>query len=136
MASGIPKKTEVDKGSASPQEENPNSTVADNKLLSGLPTDTESSLSLPVVQISQSTPETRSWKGHARQLWKWTPPPARYDPDNPPKFTVWINLLFAFVSRPDIPPEASLTPPRPAALPCPTSTTTKPCSTRSPRPLM
>ncbi|KAK0715584.1 major facilitator superfamily domain-containing protein [Lasiosphaeris hirsuta] len=30
------------------------------------------------------------------RIWKWTPKPARYDPNNPPKFTVWMNILFAF----------------------------------------
>lgn len=79
---------------------------ADGKLLSASPTDTGSAISLPVVEPSQSVPENKSWKDHVRQLWKWTPPPARYDPDNPPKFTVWINLLFAFVSRPDLPPRS------------------------------
>lgn len=108
---------------------------ADGKLLSASPTDTGSAISLPVVEPSQSVPENKSWKDHVHQLWKWTPPPARYDPDNPPKFTVWINLLFAFVSRPDLPPRSIPDTPRPAALPCPTYTTTKPCSTRSPRPL-
>lgn len=99
MASGEPGKTEVDKGPASPQQEKPNSMVVDGKLLLASPTDTQSSLSLPVAQVLQTTPENKSWKDHVRQLWKWTPPPARYDPDNPPKFTVWINLLFAFVSH-------------------------------------
>jgi hypothetical protein len=32
-----------------------------------------------------------------RQAWNWKPPPARYDADNPPKFTIWLNLLFGFV---------------------------------------
>jgi len=31
-----------------------------------------------------------------RRAWKWTPKPSRYDPANPPKFTVWTNILFAF----------------------------------------
>ncbi|KAK3361115.1 major facilitator superfamily domain-containing protein [Lasiosphaeria ovina] len=33
-----------------------------------------------------------------RRLWNWKPRPARYDPDNPPKFTVWMNILFGFAS--------------------------------------
>jgi len=36
-----------------------------------------------------------------KRIWNhplWTPKPARYDVDNPPEFTVWINILFAFVS--------------------------------------
>lgn len=35
-----------------------------------------------------------------RRAWEWKPKPARYDPENPPKFTIWLNLLFAFVSDP------------------------------------
>jgi hypothetical protein len=31
------------------------------------------------------------------RIWEWKPPPARYDPDKPPKFTLLLNLLFAFV---------------------------------------
>ncbi|KAK4158033.1 major facilitator superfamily domain-containing protein [Chaetomidium leptoderma] len=33
-----------------------------------------------------------------RRLWNWKPKPARYDPENPPKFTIWLNLLFGFAS--------------------------------------
>lgn len=33
-----------------------------------------------------------------RRAWNWIPPPARYDPENPPKFTIWLNVLFGFVS--------------------------------------
>ncbi len=38
-------------------------------------------------------------RGLIYRTWKWIPKPARYDPDNPPKFTVWLNILFAFVSH-------------------------------------
>jgi hypothetical protein len=34
------------------------------------------------------------------RLWRWQPKPARFDPDNPPKFTVWLNILFGFVRYP------------------------------------
>jgi hypothetical protein len=40
---------------------------------------------------------SRQWKSIFRQAWNWKPKPARYDPDNPPKFTIWLNLLFGFV---------------------------------------
>lgn len=36
-----------------------------------------------------------------RRCWSiisWTPPRCRWDPDNPPKFTMALNLLFGFVS--------------------------------------
>ncbi len=33
-----------------------------------------------------------------RRAWNWKPKPARYDPLNPPRFTIWLNLLFGFVS--------------------------------------
>ena len=33
-----------------------------------------------------------------RRAWNWKPKPARYDPSNPPRFTIWLNLLFGFVS--------------------------------------
>ncbi|SPQ23882.1 ae04440a-e43d-42c3-87a7-c3f3272458a3 [Thermothielavioides terrestris] len=33
-----------------------------------------------------------------RRLWDWKPKSARYDPQNPPKFTIWLNLLFGFAS--------------------------------------
>ncbi|KAH8895633.1 major facilitator superfamily transporter [Thozetella sp. PMI_491] len=32
----------------------------------------------------------------ARRLLAWEPKTARYDPENPPKFTVGLNILFAF----------------------------------------
>lgn len=35
-----------------------------------------------------------------RRLWHWKPGPARYDAENPPKFTLWLNILFGFVSCP------------------------------------
>lgn len=30
-------------------------------------------------------------------IWDWKPKPAQYDPENPPKFSLALNLLFAFV---------------------------------------
>lgn len=35
--------------------------------------------------------------GAIGRIWHWKPSATRYDPDNPPKFTVWLNILFAFV---------------------------------------
>ncbi|KAK4146592.1 major facilitator superfamily domain-containing protein [Dichotomopilus funicola] len=32
------------------------------------------------------------------KAWKWQPKPARYDPEKPPKFTLWLNILFGFAS--------------------------------------
>ena len=29
----------------------------------------------------------------------WTPPNCRYDPENPPEFTMGLNFLFSFVSH-------------------------------------
>lgn len=37
--------------------------------------------------------------GTIRRAWRWKPKPARYDPKNPPKFTIWLNILFGFVRR-------------------------------------
>lgn len=37
-------------------------------------------------------------EGTIRRLWNWKPNSTRYDPDDPPKFTVWLNILFAAVS--------------------------------------
>ena len=39
--------------------------------------------------------------GFLRRCWhiiSWTPPRCRWDPKNPPKFSLPLNLLFAFVS--------------------------------------
>ncbi|KAM7207202.1 Major facilitator superfamily domain containing protein [Naviculisporaceae sp. PSN 640] len=33
-----------------------------------------------------------------QRAWNWIPPQARYDPENPPKFTVWLNILFGFAA--------------------------------------
>lgn len=45
--------------------------------------------------------ESTKWSA-LRRAWEWKPKPARYDPENPPKFTIWLNMLFGFVS--DQPP--------------------------------
>ena len=44
-------------------------------------------------------PESTKWST-LRRAWEWKPKPARYDPENPPKFTIWLNMLFGFVSDP------------------------------------
>jgi hypothetical protein len=36
--------------------------------------------------------------GLVRRIWNWKPRPARYDPEDPPEFTVWLNILFGLVS--------------------------------------
>ncbi|KAK4236230.1 major facilitator superfamily domain-containing protein [Achaetomium macrosporum] len=51
------------------------------------------SRSRPLVQM----PESPRWNA-VRRAWNWKPRPARYDPEKPPEFTVWLNILFAFAS--------------------------------------
>lgn len=34
-----------------------------------------------------------------RRTWEWKPKPARYDLDDPPKFSLSLNLLFSFVGN-------------------------------------
>ncbi|KAL1844835.1 hypothetical protein VTK73DRAFT_1707 [Phialemonium thermophilum] len=36
--------------------------------------------------------------GLLRRIWEWKPKPARYDVDNPPHFTLSLNLLFSFAT--------------------------------------
>ncbi|KAK4035036.1 major facilitator superfamily domain-containing protein [Parachaetomium inaequale] len=38
------------------------------------------------------------WSPSFQRAWNWKPKPARYDPENPPKFTIWLNMLFGFAS--------------------------------------
>ncbi|KAF3767919.1 MFS general substrate transporter [Cryphonectria parasitica EP155] len=57
-----------------------------------------------------AAPRPASSKGTGRPAWKtsvvncgkkilmWTPPRCRYDPDNPPKFSLALNLLFALTT--------------------------------------
>jgi hypothetical protein len=44
---------------------------------------------------SDTTPVKR---GTIHRIWHWKPSATRYDPNSPPKFTVWLNILFALVS--------------------------------------
>jgi hypothetical protein len=48
------------------------------------------------------SPETHWASGFfgIRRALSWTPKTCRYDPENPPKFSIWLNLLFSFVSTP------------------------------------
>lgn len=46
-----------------------------------------------ISTTSPTSPPTSKWT----KLWHWKPPPARYDPSNPPKFTIYLNVLFGFV---------------------------------------
>lgn len=39
--------------------------------------------------------ETSTW-GRARSALTWVPPWCRFDPENPPVFSLWHNTLFAF----------------------------------------
>jgi hypothetical protein len=45
-------------------------------------------------------PETTQWRSVVLRAWDWKPKPARYDPGNPPEFTIWLNILFGFVRHP------------------------------------
>ncbi|KAK4454468.1 major facilitator superfamily domain-containing protein [Podospora aff. communis PSN243] len=56
--------------------------------------DTASSTSVETLTTSQHP----KWRQLFNRAQAWTPAPARYDPSNPPKFTVWINILFAYAS--------------------------------------
>lgn len=51
------------------------------------------------IHVGDGSPEKSSWKAVVRRTWDWTPRPSRYDVNNPPEFTVWLNVLFAFVSN-------------------------------------
>ncbi len=44
-------------------------------------------------------PPSGKWSNKLLRAWNWKPKPARYDPANPPEFTLWLNVLFGFVSR-------------------------------------
>lgn len=48
--------------------------------------------------VGDGSPVTPSWKTIVRRTLDWTPRPSRYDVNNPPEFTVWLNVLFALVS--------------------------------------
>jgi hypothetical protein len=59
------------------------------------------------ASISSTASYTRFDKirnnGFLRRCWavvSWTPPGCRWDPEHPPKFSMALNLLFAFVSWP------------------------------------
>ncbi|KAK4249226.1 major facilitator superfamily domain-containing protein [Corynascus novoguineensis] len=49
------------------------------------------------VSEIQSLSQPEKWN-KLRRAWNWKPSPARYDPENPPKFTIWLNVLFGFAS--------------------------------------
>lgn len=92
-----------------------------------------SGISLPqIAQVDDADGSAATpWKNRFQTLWHWKPKAARYDPDNPPEFTMWINILFGFVScvlHINIEcPTPNLTPStRHHASPYPTCTTTKP----------
>ena len=58
------------------------------------------SMSTRSVDEKKRFPQTRD-NAFARQCWTfvtWTPKRCRWDPNDPPKFSMALNLLFAFVS--------------------------------------
>lgn len=44
-----------------------------------------------------SSSRLQRYRASLHKAWKWQPRPARYDPENPPKFTLWLNIMFSFV---------------------------------------
>ncbi|KAK3389725.1 major facilitator superfamily domain-containing protein [Podospora didyma] len=65
------------------------------------PTDTSSGMSdqdddIPIPP--DNTPTVTEELNTLQRAWRWKPKPARYDPENPPKFTVWMNMLFGFAA--------------------------------------
>jgi hypothetical protein len=69
-------------------------------------TDGRGAIQAPVFDSENvaSKPLKEDLNGHTGLLAKtqmiltWMPNSMRYDPDNPPKFTLGLNLLFAIVS--------------------------------------
>lgn len=53
-------------------------------------------------------PPSGKWTNRLRRAWSWKPKPARYDPANPPEFTLWLNVLFGFVRPTHLHPSVSL----------------------------
>jgi hypothetical protein len=51
-----------------------------------------------VLAVAPSEKSSKHKASFARRLYEWKPRPARYDSENPPKFTLFLNILFAFVS--------------------------------------
>lgn len=52
---------------------------------------------------NNSLDQTKSETDEAQPVWRralaivtWTPPKCRWDPDEPPKFSIWLNILFGF----------------------------------------
>jgi len=43
----------------------------------------------------QSTKELPLWR-RVYDVLSWTPPMARWDPENPPKFSMFLNYMFGF----------------------------------------
>lgn len=51
-----------------------------------------------VEAMASSEKSSNQKASFARRVYEWKPRPARYDSGNPPKFTLFLNILFAFVS--------------------------------------
>ncbi|KAK3292124.1 major facilitator superfamily domain-containing protein [Chaetomium fimeti] len=77
------------KGTPSPQPgtETDEKSARDNKPTASRIDDTPAS----------GVPESTKWSTLQR-VWNWKPKAARYDPENPPEFTIWLNMLFGFAS--------------------------------------
>ncbi|KAI9832925.1 MAG: hypothetical protein M1819_003955 [Sarea resinae] len=53
----------------------------------------------PIAEQQQSSPSASPRRSIWQAIWAfitWTPPRCRYDPKNPPKFSMPLNLLFGF----------------------------------------
>ena len=51
------------------------------------------------IQDSDRPPHTTAKASHGRRILNilyWVPPRCRYNAAHPPRFTIWLNLLFAF----------------------------------------
>ncbi|KAK0627314.1 MFS general substrate transporter [Immersiella caudata] len=57
---------------------------------------TVSSTSIATLTTTAQPP--KKWRQRLHAAKTWTPPPARYDPSNPPKFTIWLNILFSYAA--------------------------------------
>ncbi|KAH8808354.1 major facilitator superfamily domain-containing protein [Xylogone sp. PMI_703] len=69
-------------------------------------TDILEDLTQPSDESTATTPEMKSWNRLGErpllqrcwQMLTWMPPWCRWDPENPPKFTLALNLLFGFAA--------------------------------------
>ncbi|KAF4551054.1 Hypothetical protein D9617_15g044080 [Elsinoe fawcettii] len=52
----------------------------------------------PQSRISAAWQKTKDLSSTAHDKLNWTPPACRWDPENPPKFTLYLNLIFAWAT--------------------------------------